>query len=32
MSVDQNALATLIATQDIRELGLLYSRGVVCSG
>lgn len=28
MSIDQNALATLIAKDEIRELGLLYSRGV----
>ncbi|MEO7656678.1 MAG: nuclear transport factor 2 family protein [Sphingomicrobium sp.] len=28
MSLDQNALATLVAKEDIRELVLLYSRGV----
>jgi len=28
MSIDQNVLATLIAKEEIRELGLLYSRGV----
>lgn len=28
MSTDQNALATLIAKDEIRELALLYSRGV----
>jgi SnoaL-like domain len=28
MSIDQNALAILLAKEAIRELGLLYSRGV----
>lgn len=28
MSIDQNAIATLIAKDEIRELALLYSRGV----
>ena len=28
MSIDQTALATLIAKEEIRELVLLYSRGV----
>jgi hypothetical protein len=28
MGIDQNLLATLIAKEEIRELGLLYSRGV----
>ena len=28
MSIDQGALATLIAKEEIRELGLLYARGV----
>jgi hypothetical protein len=28
MSIDQQALATLIAKEEIRELALLYSRGV----
>jgi hypothetical protein len=28
MSIDQNSLATLIAKEAIRELDLLYSRGV----
>jgi hypothetical protein len=28
MSIDQSVLATLIAKEEIRELGLLYSRGV----
>ena len=28
MSVDQKALATLLAKEEIRELALLYSRGV----
>jgi hypothetical protein len=28
MSIDQNALATLIAKDEIRELAMLYSRGV----
>lgn len=28
MSIDQNALATLLAKDEIRELAMLYSRGV----
>jgi hypothetical protein len=28
MDTDQNLLATLVAKEDIRQLGLLYSRGV----